>query len=290
MLKTRFGFSLVELLIVIGIIAVLTALTFPVFARATRGAHQVVWMESARQVSLSSRLYVDDYDDRLMLPRQNPAANARATNDRTWVQSLMPYLGSFDSFLCPIDSTRPATTTLFDPDLKPTDPIDRYYNISQRSNLGYNHTYLAPMVKFGETWTVASRSISEIESPQDTIMLGDSAWEVVGGQAVGGGNYLISPPCRYVVQEGGAIEDTFLRPSDRSTELYRGGGDWSHKGELWSGPAGGLYPWFKPNLTIVSVDGTVRSMNPQRVIAGCQVLPNWTGYIVNVENYIWDLR
>ncbi|MFM9872173.1 MAG: prepilin-type N-terminal cleavage/methylation domain-containing protein [Fimbriimonadaceae bacterium] len=290
MLKRR-GFTLVELIVVIAIVAIISAILFPIFAQAKSQAFQISWGESARQVALSTRLYVDDYDDTVMLPRHNLNAGADASNDRTWVQSLLPYTSNFEIFFCPIDKTRPAQTSIFDPDLSIGDPTARYYEQSQRTNLGYNYAYFAPIYRDGQNWKIAPRTISEIENPSGTLLFGDSAWKVKNGVASGGGNYLVIPPCRYQRQSA-TVVDTFVpsSSSNATVQLFENGLAWSTTSQLWRSEAGGLYPWFKKSLTITFLDGHVKQVPLPDVTAGCDVKENWQGFIVDSSRYIWDLK
>ena len=58
-LKTG-AFTLVEILVVVGIIAVLVALILPVFAKARAAARQAACISQLRQIGLAMRIYVDD--------------------------------------------------------------------------------------------------------------------------------------------------------------------------------------------------------------------------------------
>ena len=58
------GFTLVELLVVIGIIAVLAAIIFPVFASVRGKARQTVCASNMRQIGMAMGLYAEDYDDK----------------------------------------------------------------------------------------------------------------------------------------------------------------------------------------------------------------------------------
>jgi prepilin-type N-terminal cleavage/methylation domain-containing protein/prepilin-type processing-associated H-X9-DG protein len=62
MRQRRAGFTLVELLVVVAVIAILAAILFPVFARAREKARQTKCLSNLRQVGLALRMYVDDYD------------------------------------------------------------------------------------------------------------------------------------------------------------------------------------------------------------------------------------
>jgi prepilin-type N-terminal cleavage/methylation domain-containing protein/prepilin-type processing-associated H-X9-DG protein len=58
------AFTLIELLVVIAIIAILAAILFPVFAQAKLAAKKAASVSNAKQLMLSSLLYVNDFDDR----------------------------------------------------------------------------------------------------------------------------------------------------------------------------------------------------------------------------------
>lgn len=56
------AFTLIELLTVIGIIAVLAGILFPVFAQARGKARQTVCQSNLRQIGLALQMYAQDYD------------------------------------------------------------------------------------------------------------------------------------------------------------------------------------------------------------------------------------
>lgn len=64
------GFSLVEILVVIGIVAVLAALLFPVIARARDAGKVPVCISNLRQIGAATALYQSDHDG--ALPCENP--------------------------------------------------------------------------------------------------------------------------------------------------------------------------------------------------------------------------
>lgn len=69
------GFTLVELLVVIGIIAVIAAILFPVFARARARAYQTNCASNLKQIGLAMQLYTQDNDGRIF------SAQPRATDE-----------------------------------------------------------------------------------------------------------------------------------------------------------------------------------------------------------------
>jgi prepilin-type N-terminal cleavage/methylation domain-containing protein/prepilin-type processing-associated H-X9-DG protein len=59
------GFSLVELLVTIAIIAILASLILPGLSKAKTKAHQTYCLNSLRQMGLATSLYADDFNDAL---------------------------------------------------------------------------------------------------------------------------------------------------------------------------------------------------------------------------------
>src|SRR5512144_1088189 len=59
------GFTLIEVLVVIAIIAILAAILFPVFAQAREKARQTVCASNLKQIGTAFAMYMQDYDERL---------------------------------------------------------------------------------------------------------------------------------------------------------------------------------------------------------------------------------
>ncbi|MBX7259294.1 MAG: prepilin-type N-terminal cleavage/methylation domain-containing protein [Candidatus Hydrogenedentes bacterium] len=87
-----------ELLLVIGIIAILAALLFPALNAATAKANESKCMSNARQWGTAATLYVADHDG--AFPNQGSAPGSGfadptpGTNVLAWYNSLPPYVGS----------------------------------------------------------------------------------------------------------------------------------------------------------------------------------------------------
>lgn len=87
----RRGFTLLEVLTVISIIAVLASILFPVFARARESARKRTCQSNLQQIAAALHLYAQDNGGRF--PRRN--------ND---FSPVLPYTKSRSVFFCPSDS------------------------------------------------------------------------------------------------------------------------------------------------------------------------------------------
>lgn len=57
------AFTLIELLVVLAIIAILSAILFPVFAQAKHASKRTACLSNLRQIGVANDLYTSDYDD-----------------------------------------------------------------------------------------------------------------------------------------------------------------------------------------------------------------------------------
>jgi prepilin-type N-terminal cleavage/methylation domain-containing protein len=131
------GFTLVELMVVIGILAALAGILFPVFARAREKGREAACSANLRQISAALLIYSQDYDGRLPTFWADPRSAAHAgqldywhdhfcagldqkPGQICWVDLLQPYLHSRSVAFCPSDGKpweRPITSYEYKPGL-----------------------------------------------------------------------------------------------------------------------------------------------------------------------------
>ncbi len=73
----RRGFTLIEVLIAIAILAIISAIVFPAFARARKSGFRTESISNLRQVGLAIELYRNDYDGKLAFRHLDPVVEAR---------------------------------------------------------------------------------------------------------------------------------------------------------------------------------------------------------------------
>src|SRR5437773_2701588 len=95
--RNRDTFTLIEVLVVIGVIAILAALLLPALAGAKERARQSQCLSEFRQWGLAMKMYVNDNED--YFPRERGVNNinpwpvvAAATNRDVWYNALPPEL------------------------------------------------------------------------------------------------------------------------------------------------------------------------------------------------------
>jgi prepilin-type N-terminal cleavage/methylation domain-containing protein/prepilin-type processing-associated H-X9-DG protein len=283
------AFTLIELLVVLGIVMILAAILFPVFRTAREAARQAACLSNARQLVAAKLLYAADYDLRVTPASYIGGPTTDPRFDKRWPQLVQPYLNSFAVMRCPADG---ANTRLregaFDADLTPTDPNARFYLASERVNYGYNYLYLAPLVyTVTGTWFSAPRMLAEVEEESRTLLYVDSAWRIESGRPVGGGTYLVAPPCRFVLGPQGPVDTFRDKAAPPHMQFYEVTAGW---GAVSWAPYGGAWPWHNGRATAVFLDGSVRALSVPRLTAGCDVRPRWSGMIQDGDTYMWDLR
>jgi|GEM_PF-847628 len=172
------GFSIIEVLVVIAIIAVLAALLFPVLISSRAAANRAKCMSNIKQLVMANRLYANDYDGRFV-----PAAvdifegsgghwrwhGWRPTTDGSTQfdpqkSPLLPYMGRDQRLKeCPLGGMLDKNGNAFE---------------AGGGGYGYNATYIGGSYwKFGMTPRAAETTASlwMIKNPERTVMFTDAA-------------------------------------------------------------------------------------------------------------------
>lgn len=278
----RRGFTLVELLIVLAILAILAGMLFPVFAAARRSAQASACLANFRGATRAAGLYTADYDDALFPMRYATGEGTDPALDPAWPQLLRPYAGGAGTFDCPTDRGALDYGASFDPDLTPGDYAARDREAARHADLGYNAFYLAPMLNVGGAWVARPRTNS---GSANVLLFVESRGHV-------GGSYLVAPPCRYVVDHArwvDTFQSEFIRPSWQDpdpvyTEEMSG---WSLLDDASHLPRGGVGSRHGDRLNVAYLDGHARTSALPTLTRGCQVKADWGGSIRDLSRYPW---
>jgi prepilin-type N-terminal cleavage/methylation domain-containing protein/prepilin-type processing-associated H-X9-DG protein len=98
------GFTLLELLVVVAVIAVLAAFLFPMFARARESARRTTCLSHLQQIARAHLLYIQDWDERLpdwFAPRPEAPRPLPFGARVFWTELLHPYARCDDLFQDP---------------------------------------------------------------------------------------------------------------------------------------------------------------------------------------------
>lgn len=165
------GFTLVELLIVIAIIAILAAILFPVFNNARKKALQTSCTANLQQLGTAMRMYAQDYDD------QFPYALYGDPERSAWADVIYQgYVNNDQIYECPANNLR--MDRLTGVGLRQSRFIREYEGYA---GIGYSYGInamepnpsLTPPVTVGGP---AGKRLGTIEDASSTILLCDAGY------------------------------------------------------------------------------------------------------------------
>lgn len=90
-MSTSHGFTLLELLVVVGIISIISAIAFPLLNSAKLRSHQSACASNVGQISKAILMYVDDSNGWPVFEQY----------DKDWAYQIAPYYGKPRSLWCP---------------------------------------------------------------------------------------------------------------------------------------------------------------------------------------------
>jgi prepilin-type N-terminal cleavage/methylation domain-containing protein/prepilin-type processing-associated H-X9-DG protein len=156
------GFTLIELLVVIAIIAILAAILFPVFAQAREKARAISCLSNTKQVGLSLMMYVQDYDEKLVLNndqtwRTDPQGNSYLN---TWIELLAPYIKNKQIWVCP---SATATSGLY----------TTYGETKASYTLNNVYYYDSTIGELFEQSGGGPSTLASLDQPATTVFMGD---------------------------------------------------------------------------------------------------------------------
>jgi prepilin-type N-terminal cleavage/methylation domain-containing protein/prepilin-type processing-associated H-X9-DG protein len=103
-MEKRNGFSLIELLVVIGIVALLTAIVLPSFGKAREMARRTKCAANLRSVGLGLRMYLNESNEIMPIAAAMPSQNL---NDYPRICDVLAnYVGDPETFRCPSDTVK----------------------------------------------------------------------------------------------------------------------------------------------------------------------------------------
>lgn len=164
--EQKFGYQLLELLVVMAIVGLLGAILLPVFSRVREGVRRTSCQSNLKQIGLAVAQYGQDWDDTIF-PYQT--SNDSGSTRQSWQDLLYPYTTTEGTFNCP--SNLNGASYKYSQDRSKSGGSNfGSYNISGC----YTHRTTPPFaVVSGPSDAFAKVKLAQIVRPAETILAGD---------------------------------------------------------------------------------------------------------------------
>lgn len=151
------AFSLIELIAIVGIVIVLTALAFPLVTKARGAAQAIRCTANLKQIGGGLQSYINDHDGRLI-------PGAMLPDGWYWFHALEEYLGGTE--VDRLSSARPKWQLCPSQNV----PVKSYVTVGY----GWNHSYFG-LSSFDDPVGKGYNSrLAEVTHPSQTVIVGDS--------------------------------------------------------------------------------------------------------------------
>ncbi len=243
MKNIKLGFTLIEVLVVIAIIALLVGILFPVFSTVKAKSRQATCATNLMEIGVSISMYCADYDQR-MIPCISFANFARANDPLpgdqqmvgysfanipvadawAWSTILFPYVKNENTYYCPASIIEPNQVLLETSD---GDVVASTFETGYAINCNITGGRVGSIVKTGNVVTgVRPPLINKLQRPAETYLIADGSRCGLFGTVVN--KYLVNDYC-YIpgsfkdvetAQAAGLTEDYAQDASDRHSGGY----------------------------------------------------------------------
>ncbi len=171
------GFTLVELLVAIGIIAILAAMLFPVLSRAKAGTQRTTCMKNIRQINLGLRMYSGDSSDYSpKTPHTNNFPSLANIVDFTVYKEVMKHNFGLSNASSPGDKIFACPADTFYYNLVPGGQPFAAQGMHEQpftdySSYGFNGVTGTNQVSGERFPSIAGRRLSSVKNPARTLMV-----------------------------------------------------------------------------------------------------------------------